>query len=242
MPTRLRGPGVFRFTPPAQVIASFAVALDLFDAEGGQPARLARYRTNADTLHDGMRRIGLAPTLAGAVQGPIVLNVDAPDDPAWSLQGFVDRLKARGFLISNFYNTAHPSFRVGMHRRGDAGGHAALRRRRGRDARRNGRAQPSAATAAPPERGMATDLEIARAAKLRPIAEIAARAGIPADALEPYGRFKAKIGFDFIRSVQDRPDGALVLVTGINPTAAGEGKTTTTIGLGDALNAAARGR
>jgi formate--tetrahydrofolate ligase len=84
---------------------------------------------------------------------------------------------------------------------------------------------------------MATDLEIARAARLRPIAEIAAAAGIPAEALEPYGRHKAKIGFDFIRSVADRPEGALVLVTGINPTKAGEGKTTTTIGLGDALNA-----
>lgn len=87
---------------------------------------------------------------------------------------------------------------------------------------------------------MATDQEIARAATLLPIAQIAARAGIPEQALEPYGRFKAKIGFDFIDSVRDRRDGALVLVTGINPTAAGEGKTTTTIGLGDALNAAGR--
>jgi formate--tetrahydrofolate ligase len=85
---------------------------------------------------------------------------------------------------------------------------------------------------------MTTDLEIARAARLAPITEIAARAGIPETALEPYGRTKAKIGFDFIRSLDDRPDGALVLVTGINPTPAGEGKTTTTIGLGDALNAA----
>ncbi len=84
---------------------------------------------------------------------------------------------------------------------------------------------------------MASDLEIARAATLRPIAEIAASAGIPADALEPYGRFKAKIGFPFIDSLESRPDGALVLVTGISPTAAGEGKTTTTIGLGDALRA-----
>ncbi|CAH2600394.1 Formate--tetrahydrofolate ligase [Rhodovastum atsumiense] len=84
---------------------------------------------------------------------------------------------------------------------------------------------------------MATDIEIARATRLRPIAEIAARAGIPADALEPYGRYKAKVGLDFVRSVEDRPEGALVLVTGINPTPAGEGKTTTTIGLGDALNA-----
>jgi formate--tetrahydrofolate ligase len=85
---------------------------------------------------------------------------------------------------------------------------------------------------------MTTDLHIARAAKLRPIVEIAERAGIPPDALEPYGRFKAKIGFDFLNSVADREPGKLVLVTGISPTAAGEGKTTTTIGLGDALNAA----
>jgi formate--tetrahydrofolate ligase len=84
---------------------------------------------------------------------------------------------------------------------------------------------------------MPNDLEIARAATLRPIADIAAGAGIPEDALIPYGRYKAKIDFDFIRSVQSRSDGALVLVTGISPTAAGEGKTTTTVGLGDALNA-----
>ena len=83
---------------------------------------------------------------------------------------------------------------------------------------------------------MTTDIEIARAATLKPIADIAARLNIPADALEPYGRHKAKIGFDYINSVQDRKDGALVLVTGISPTPAGEGKTTTTVGLGDALN------
>ena len=82
---------------------------------------------------------------------------------------------------------------------------------------------------------MRSDIEIANAAALRPIAEIAALLGIPADALEPYGRNKAKIGFDFINGLEDRPDGALVLVTGISPTPAGEGKTTTTIGLGDAL-------
>ncbi len=87
---------------------------------------------------------------------------------------------------------------------------------------------------------MSIDLDIARAATLRPIADIAERAGIPAAALEPYGRHKAKIGFDFIREAEARPEGALVLVTGISPTAAGEGKTTTTIGLGDALNAAGR--
>lgn len=84
---------------------------------------------------------------------------------------------------------------------------------------------------------MSIDLEIARAATLKPIREIAHKAGIPDDALEPYGKYKAKVGLDFIAAQQDRPDGALVLVTGINPTPAGEGKTTTTVGLGDALNA-----
>ena len=84
---------------------------------------------------------------------------------------------------------------------------------------------------------MATDIEIARAATLQPIAAIAAKAGIPDAALIPYGRYKAKIDFDFLRGLNDKPNGALVLVTGISPTAAGEGKTTTTIGLGDALNA-----
>src|SRR6202012_2566401 len=63
-----------------------------------------------------------------------------------------------------------------------------------------------------------------------------AKLTIPDDALEPYGRHKAKIGFDFIKSQQSKPDGALVLVTGISPTPAGEGKTPTTVGLGDALN------
>ena len=78
-----------------------------------------------------------------------------------------------------------------------------------------------------------SDLEIARAARLRPIAEIAATAGIPADALEPYGKYKAKVALE---AILGRPaTGKLVLVTGINPTPAGEGKTTTTVGLTDAL-------
>jgi formate--tetrahydrofolate ligase len=82
-----------------------------------------------------------------------------------------------------------------------------------------------------------SDLAISHAARLQRIEAIGAAAGIGAEALVPYGRHMAKVEFGFIRSVQDRPDGALVLVTGISPTPAGEGKTTTTIGLGDALNA-----
>ena len=84
---------------------------------------------------------------------------------------------------------------------------------------------------------MTTDLLIARATKLRSIAEIAARAGIEDTFLEPYGRFKAKVSEAILPTLPDR-QGALVLVSGISPTPAGEGKTTTTIGLGDALAAA----
>ncbi|MEM6634254.1 MAG: formate--tetrahydrofolate ligase [Pseudomonadota bacterium] len=81
-----------------------------------------------------------------------------------------------------------------------------------------------------------TDIEIAREAKKRPIQEIGAKLGIPSDHLLPYGHDKAKIGQDFINGLADRPDGKLILVTAINPTPAGEGKTTTTVGLGDGLN------
>ncbi|WP_067340263.1 formate--tetrahydrofolate ligase [Stappia indica] len=83
---------------------------------------------------------------------------------------------------------------------------------------------------------MASDIEIARAATLKPITEIGARLDIPADALDSYGSTKAKVRSDFIAGLSDRPDGKLVLVTAINPTPAGEGKTTTTVGLGDGLN------
>ena len=82
-----------------------------------------------------------------------------------------------------------------------------------------------------------TDIEIARAAEKKPIQEIGAALGIPPEHLLPFGHDKAKVSADFIRSLADRPDGKLVLVTAINPTPAGEGKTTTTVGLGDGLNA-----
>ncbi|HUC12450.1 MAG TPA: formate--tetrahydrofolate ligase [Stellaceae bacterium] len=82
-----------------------------------------------------------------------------------------------------------------------------------------------------------SNIEIAQEAEMRPIGEIAAeKLGIPADAVEPYGKYKAKIALDYIRSLPDRPNRKLILVTAITPTPAGEGKTTTTVGLGDALN------
>ncbi len=81
-----------------------------------------------------------------------------------------------------------------------------------------------------------TDIEIAREAKKKPILDIGAKLGIPADDLLPYGHDKAKVSQSFIKSIQGRPEGKLILVTAINPTPAGEGKTTTTVGLGDGLN------
>jgi len=83
----------------------------------------------------------------------------------------------------------------------------------------------------------APDIEIARAAKMDPILPLAEkRLGVPADALVPYGHFKAKVSLDYINSLKNKPDGKLVLVTAITPTPAGEGKTTTSVGLTDGLN------
>ena len=82
-----------------------------------------------------------------------------------------------------------------------------------------------------------SDIEIARAAKKLPIMKIGARLGIPEEELLPYGHDKAKISAPFIAAQRGKPDGKLILVTAINPTPAGEGKTTTTVGLGDGLNA-----
>jgi formate--tetrahydrofolate ligase len=81
-----------------------------------------------------------------------------------------------------------------------------------------------------------SDIDIAQRAALLPIAEVAAGLGIPPEALDRYGRFKAKLSMDFISSLASRPDGRLILVSAMSPTPAGEGKTTTTVGLGDALN------
>jgi len=85
-------------------------------------------------------------------------------------------------------------------------------------------------------RPLPADIDIARAANMLPVDDIASRLEIPTDALESYGRYKAKVSLDFFESVRDRAPGNLILVTAITPTPAGEGKTTTSIGLADALN------
>jgi len=95
------------------------------------------------------------------------------------------------------------------------------------------------ATVAPPEaktkKPVPSDIEIAQASKMKPIAEIAKKLGIPDDAVSPFGHYKAKISLDYIDTLKGKKDGKLILVTAISPTPAGEGKTTTTVGLGDAL-------
>ncbi|MFN0314504.1 MAG: formate--tetrahydrofolate ligase, partial [Burkholderiales bacterium] len=84
---------------------------------------------------------------------------------------------------------------------------------------------------------MLSDIEIAQQAQPQRIAQLAQkRLGIPAEALEPYGHYKAKISLKYLDGLPARPGSKLILVTAINPTPAGEGKTTTTVGLGDALN------
>jgi formate--tetrahydrofolate ligase len=91
---------------------------------------------------------------------------------------------------------------------------------------------PSSSPAAP-----LSNIDIAQHAKMRPIVPLGLeRLGIPAESLEPYGHYKAKVSLDYVAQLADRPDGKLILVTAISPTPAGEGKTTTTVGLGDGLN------
>ena len=82
---------------------------------------------------------------------------------------------------------------------------------------------------------MPSDIEIAQATEMEPISEVAASLGIPQEALEPYGHYKAKVSNAWLDSLPERPGSHLILVTAISPTPAGEGKTTTTVGLGDGL-------
>src|ERR1700728_1123222 len=92
-------------------------------------------------------------------------------------------------------------------------------------------------TSPTPKASFPSNIEIAQQAKMKPIVQVARdRLGIPEEQLEPYGRYKAKVSLDYVRQLDNRPSGKLVLVTAISPTPAGEGKTTTTVGLGDALN------
>jgi 2-aminoethylphosphonate-pyruvate transaminase len=105
--------GQWRFTPPTHVVAALAEAIRQFNEEGGQPARLARYRANCAELVKGMAALGLRPFLEPAVQAPIIVTFHAPQDPAYSFMRFYAAAKARGFILYPGKLTEVDTFRVG---------------------------------------------------------------------------------------------------------------------------------
>jgi 2-aminoethylphosphonate-pyruvate transaminase len=105
--------GQWRYTPPTHVVAAFDSALDQYLAEGGQPARLARYERNCAALIDGLAAIGLRSFLPAEIQAPIIVTVHAPAHPAWNFAEFYRRVKARGVILYPGKLTALETFRVG---------------------------------------------------------------------------------------------------------------------------------
>ncbi len=103
--------GQWRFTPPVQVVAALAAALDQLAEEGGVPARNARYRANRDALVAGMRRLGFTPYLPAALQAPVIVTFHEP--PGFDFEGFYAFLQARGIVIYPGKLTRAPSFRIG---------------------------------------------------------------------------------------------------------------------------------
>jgi len=103
----------WRYTPPTHVVVAFNAALDQLLAEGGQPARLARYTANCATLVGGLAELGLRPFLPPAIQAPIIVTFHAPADPAYSFKAFYDRVRDRGFILYPGKLTKLETFRVG---------------------------------------------------------------------------------------------------------------------------------
>jgi 2-aminoethylphosphonate-pyruvate transaminase len=103
----------WRFTPPTHVVAALRAAIDQFRAEGGQPARGARYAANCATLIEGMRALGFRPFLDPAVQAPIIVTFHAPSDPAYDFKDFYGKVRARGYILYPGKLTQVETFRVG---------------------------------------------------------------------------------------------------------------------------------
>jgi len=103
----------WRYTPPTHVVAAFAAALDAFDAEGGQPARLARYTRNYQTLVSGMAELGFRPFLDPKIQAPIIVTFHAPADPRYTFRAFYDSVRDKGFILYPGKLTQVETFRVG---------------------------------------------------------------------------------------------------------------------------------
>ncbi|MBL8836182.1 MAG: 2-aminoethylphosphonate--pyruvate transaminase, partial [Alphaproteobacteria bacterium] len=112
--------GQYRFTPPIQAIVALHQAIEEFRAEGGQPARLARYADNCKVLIDGMAALGFRTLLPAALQAPIIVTFHMPSDPKFDFQTFYDRLKDRGYVIYPGKLTVADSFRIGCIGRLDA--------------------------------------------------------------------------------------------------------------------------
>ena len=103
----------WRFTPPTHVVAAFRCALDQFKAEGGTPARGARYRKNCDTLIEGMEGLGFRAFLPRALQAPIIVTFHAPGDPAYAFKPFYEKVRSRGYILYPGKLTQAETFRVG---------------------------------------------------------------------------------------------------------------------------------
>jgi 2-aminoethylphosphonate-pyruvate transaminase len=103
----------WRFTPPTHVVAAFRAALDQFKAEGGTPARGARYRKNCETLIDAMTALGFRSFLPRAVQAPVIVTFHAPGDPAYNFKSFYEKVRARGYILYPGKLTQVETFRVG---------------------------------------------------------------------------------------------------------------------------------
>ena len=109
----LRKTGQWRFTPPTHVVAALRAAVDQYLAQGGQPARLARYQANCAALVAGMRALGFETFLPDAVQAPIIVTFFSPADPAYDFGEFYRRVRDRGFILYPGKLTAVDTFRVG---------------------------------------------------------------------------------------------------------------------------------
>jgi 2-aminoethylphosphonate-pyruvate transaminase len=105
--------GQWRFTPPTHVVVALAEAIAQFEEEGGQPARLARYTRNYQTLVAGMQALGFKPFLDPAVQAPIIVTFHAPDLPGYNFKDFYSAVRSRGFLLYPGKLTQIETFRVG---------------------------------------------------------------------------------------------------------------------------------
>ncbi len=103
----------WRFTPPTHIVVALNTALDQFIAQGGQPARLARYTANCATLVAGMKELGFAPFLPAAIQAPIIVTFHAPEDARYTFRDFYERVREKGFILYPGKLTQVETFRVG---------------------------------------------------------------------------------------------------------------------------------